>query len=385
MSVHSPNADRPVLDRPTVAVVGAGLAGAACASRLQAAGYDVTVFDKSRGVGGRLATRRLRWLDADGSDHWAEFDHGAPFCQASDPAFRGWLAGAESAGVVRRWRPRVHAPWSPGPANPVVFVPQPTMPALVRYALAAAPVRHDAMVERLQRSAAGWSLCIAGGDVLGPYDRVLLAVPPAQAAALLDGLTARWAGSCAAALAAVHMAPCWTLLAITDERDWPWDAAEPDRGPLAWVARNDRRPGRSGLAGYAFWVAQARAEWSAEHLEAEPAFVADDLRRALAGCLPDAAGLRWHHASVHRWRYAVSARAQAPHAACHYDPERGLGWCGDHFTPAGSHGAEAAWLSGQALAEAVLEVRAAPERAALRCGRGTGAGTRQGTPVRAIL
>ena len=60
-----------------VAVVGAGIAGAACAAGLQQAGLNVTLFDKSLGVGGRLATRRTLWTGPDGVEHAVEFDHGA--------------------------------------------------------------------------------------------------------------------------------------------------------------------------------------------------------------------------------------------------------------------------------------------------------------------
>ncbi|MBC7939825.1 MAG: FAD-dependent oxidoreductase, partial [Chitinophagaceae bacterium] len=65
--------------RPTshVAVIGAGVAGAACASSLRQAGMNVTLFEKARGVGGRMATRRARWLGADGQAQDAQFDHGA--------------------------------------------------------------------------------------------------------------------------------------------------------------------------------------------------------------------------------------------------------------------------------------------------------------------
>ncbi|MBE0549214.1 MAG: FAD-dependent oxidoreductase, partial [Rubrivivax sp.] len=54
---------------PTVAVVGAGIAGAACAASLQQAGLDVTLFEKSHGVGGRLATRRASWAGDDGVEY----------------------------------------------------------------------------------------------------------------------------------------------------------------------------------------------------------------------------------------------------------------------------------------------------------------------------
>ena len=62
-----------------VAVIGAGLTGLTCASRLMRAGMDVRVFDKGRGLGGRLASRRL--------ENGLRFDHGATYVETDDPAF----------------------------------------------------------------------------------------------------------------------------------------------------------------------------------------------------------------------------------------------------------------------------------------------------------
>ena len=61
----------------SIAVIGAGVAGAVCARALQQAGHRVQVFDKARGPGGRLATRRLEWTREDGSIGRARLDHGA--------------------------------------------------------------------------------------------------------------------------------------------------------------------------------------------------------------------------------------------------------------------------------------------------------------------
>jgi renalase len=77
-----------------VLVVGAGLSGLLAARTLQDAGRRVRVLDKARGVGGRLATRRL-------DIHAA--DHGAQFFTAHDPAFRRCVEDWEKAGIVRRW------------------------------------------------------------------------------------------------------------------------------------------------------------------------------------------------------------------------------------------------------------------------------------------
>jgi hypothetical protein len=340
----------------SVAVVGAGIAGATCAASLQQAGLNVTLFDKSRGVGGRLATRRVQWTGADGVGHSAEFDHGAQTIAARQPRFRALLARAEGVGVVTPWRPRVHAAW-PAPAVRDVWVARPGMPALVRYVAQGVPQRLAQTVQRLHRTAEGWQLVLADGEGAGPYDQVVLALPPGQAALLLAGHHDRWAD----ALAAVRMQPCWTLMAATDDVDWPWDATEPDRGPLAWVARNDRKPGRSAPRGMATWVAQATPEWSTARLEASPDEVAeqlcDALRALLPGRLANGERLRWHHRSVHRWRYAQPADGSVDGRECWWDAERGLGVCGDCFN---GGNVEAAWRSGDELADTVAAGLDAP-------------------------
>lgn len=344
----------PERSEPTIAIVGAGLAGAACAASLARNGMAVTVFDKSRGVGGRMATRRLRWSpepgEGDVPELQAEVDHGAPCFSAVHPRFRSAMQRAASAGVVVPWQPRVHGTWSATGARS--FVPVPTMTALSRHLLAGVTLQLDQAVQRLHRSHDGWHLVLADGGQAGPFDQVVLAMPPAQAAVLLAGHHDAWAD----ALAEVRMQPCWTLMAVTDEVDWPWDAAEPDRGPLAWVARNDRKPGRTAPSGCATWVAQATAAWSAAHLEEDPQVVAAALRSALQQQLPAAHPVRWHTSVVHRWRYAVpvapgSDASALPQPEYRWDADRGLGVCGDHLA---GGGVEAAWRSGDELADAVV-------------------------------
>ena len=73
---------------PAYAVIGAGLAGIACARRLRAAGLDVGVFDQGRRPGGRLATR-------DGEQ--AAFDHGAQYFTVRDAGFAELVAEAAAS------------------------------------------------------------------------------------------------------------------------------------------------------------------------------------------------------------------------------------------------------------------------------------------------
>jgi renalase len=348
------------LQQPTrIAVIGSGLAGAACAAGLHQAELQVELFDKARGVGGRMSTRRAAWDDAHGVTQSASFDHGAPWFSARQPRFRAVLARAQAAGCVLPWQPRVHATW-PAPLDSGGFVAVPDMPALCRHLVAQVPLRLDHPVQRLQRTSEGWFLARAGGELAGPFDHVMLALPPAQAAVLLAGHRDDWADS----LVALPMTACWTLMAVTDDVDWPWDAAEPGRGPLRRVLRNDRKPGRGAPPGCATWVAQASAGWSAAHLEDDPQAVKEALVDALARLLPRHPAPRWHHAAVHRWRYAQATGHMPAGQDCWWDDTLGLGVCGDGF---GQGELDAAWRSGDELADTVvawLETSREPAEAA---------------------
>jgi renalase len=333
-----------------VAVVGAGLAGAACAFGLRQAGAQVTCLEKSSQVGGRMGTRRAGWTDTTGIRHSGTFDHGAQCFSPVRPRFRSVMARAVAAGCAREWQPRVHS--SRFAQVEHCLVPTPGNAALCRHLLADATVHLDRTVRRLQRTAAGmWYVAADGAPLAGPFHNVVLAIPPAQAAVLAAGHHDAWAD----ALMAKRMEPCWSLTAVTDDVDWPWDAAEPDRGPLAWVLRNDRVPGRTAPRGLAVWSAHATAEWSAAHLEAEPQAVSDELQSALRLLLPRATlgrgPIRWHDVNVHRWRYAgpaVDCDDSFDADEAWWDASLGLGVCGDFL---GGGGVEAAWHSGDELAD----------------------------------
>ena len=88
-----------------VAVIGAGITGLTVATDLAAAGHEVSLFDKSRGPGGRCATRRSTV---------GAFDHGAPGFSATTAAFRAQVAAWRTAAwhaAAHRWRyAQVRAP-----------------------------------------------------------------------------------------------------------------------------------------------------------------------------------------------------------------------------------------------------------------------------------
>ncbi len=315
------------------------------------------VVDKARGAGGRLATRRLEWLDPHGQRRTARVDHGAPAFAASGAAFRQYCADASRSGALATWKPTL-APGSrplddPGP----LFLPQPDMPSLCRGLLREIATTWSFAVDRLLRHPLGWQIEAAGQALPGPFDAVVLALPPAQAAPLLAPHRRDWAQRASLGL----MQPCWTLMGVARRpgKVLPWDVARPERGPLAWVMHHDARPGRERSVDEVHWVAHARAGWSRQHLE-QPA---DWVLQQMQAALQEAFGgpVDWQHAVVHRWRYAMpQAAGTGPERPFWWDGAQGLGACGDFL---GGGGVEGAWRSAQALGDAVSSGVAATEAA----------------------
>jgi hypothetical protein len=327
-----------------VAVVGAGLAGAVCARQLSLAGWRVQVFDKSRGAGGRLATRRASWQDAQGRSRTTKFDHGAVGFAATTPAFQAFAEQACRVDWLASWLPVAESGANDlGP----MYLPVPDMPRLTRELLSGVDFCWDTPIDAVQRRGDGWQLRSRGEVQPGPFDAVVLAMPPAQSATLLAPHAPQWARQAAQAV----MQPCWTLMGVADApTSAPWDIARPSHSVIELLSRNERRPGREPRADEAHWVAHARADWSREHLEQPGDGVQARLQDAVAECLGEP--VRWRHAVVHRWRYAQTALPlAAPGDSCWWDAASGLGVCGDFL---GGLGAEGAWQSATALVAVML-------------------------------
>lgn len=318
-----------------IAILGAGMAGASAARKLADAGHEVVVFDKARGVGGRMATRR---------SEPGSFDHGAQYFTLRDPLSLSALAGWQAAGLVAPWQARVAAIDVPAAwrdtAPETRWVAVPGMPALARHLLDGIPLRLESQVVRAQRKAGRWLLGFADGSSAGGYEVLLSTLPAPQAAALLAG------EELAAQAAQVAFLPCWAGLCAFDQRlPVAFDAAFVNVGALSWIARDASRPGR---APGERWVLHAGPAASVEWLEDQPAQV---LARLLAA-FGDALGFDIPapvQATAHRWRYALAA--QPLQCGALWDPAHALGMGGDWC--AGSR-VEGAFLSGLALADRVI-------------------------------
>lgn len=311
------------MNRHPVAVVGAGMAGLSCARHLHDHGVRVVVFERARGVGGRMSTRR-----ADG----VSFDHGAPGFFAEHPAF---------VKVVEQWRrDRVVDTWSPRIAlalDPFAPVRDPDLPWYVGVPTMTAPAKAMAAGLDLRLSTNivardGHTLLDEDGVRHGPFSRVLVATPAPQAAHLLPS----------SLLPPVEIAGVWAWLGVLrDPIPANWDVATPSDGPVSWLGRERSKPGRPPAEAI---MAHCRRVWSEARMDADPDAVLKEITAHISSHLGPVI-----HAEVHRWRYALPAGSSGE--LCRYDAGAGLGAAGDGYPGASVEGA---WLSGRMLADEVL-------------------------------
>lgn len=290
------------------------MAGLSCAQKLHQQGHSSVLFDKGRGPGGRMSTRRIDTPLGETS-----FDHGAQYFTVRDPAF---------VARVGRWADAVQvAPWPPAGID--AWVGMPSMNTPIRAMADECDVRWNSRIDTLQYDGK-WQL---DGDI---FDAVILSVPAEQVPALAREHDTSIADAARSAVSD----PCWTVIAAFDH---PLPI-EVDRltnlGIIGSAVRNSAKPGRIGPEA---WVLQATADWSREHLEDQPERIEQALLAAF-GAHIGTNQMQVIAISAHRWRYA---QAGALDRGAIWNAKIKLGACGDWLL---GPRIEAAWLSGQRLA-----------------------------------
>lgn len=331
---------------PQVLVIGAGASGSECTRTLEKAGVRVTLVDKGRQAGGRMASRTLR-CELEGQPVEFEFDHGAPAFSASRAPLAARLDEWNHWGALATWQPtqRRGDEWVEGDR---LLTGLPRMSALSS-ALLRTPVQRSTQVGSLERRQDGW---YAGAvrwpnleEELGPFDAVVSSAPAEQSKALLvelAGFGKVWDQ--------VRMDPVWTLMLALSARS-PCYASYwlSPREPWDLVVDEDSKPGRREAEDLQSWVAHVSCDWSRQHLEREPSWVVETLLPSLLELL-EVRAEKVVNAQAHRWRFArVAQPAGAP---CLWDAEARLGACGDWCL---GDGIGAAMTSGRDMARRVLD------------------------------
>lgn len=321
--------------------MGAGISGLVCATELSNYGFKVTVYDKGRYTGGRLASR-----DRDQEI----YDYGAQYFTARDPRFRSFLKQLVKSKNVSRWNGKfakmVGGTLSEDIPSSPRYVGVPVMRSLAETMTSAIDYRTLHRVTSVARCHGKWTV---SGDATNEanqsrfddsdYDLMVLGLPASQAAALKDHES----------LHKVQMRPCIALLLSFVERlKLDFDGISLDDKVISWAARDSSKPGRT--AGER-WVLHASPEWSEQNFQTDENQLKEIMLHKFATVFD--IDLPSHYFSkVHKWRYALPSTEPLP-GGCILDRESYIGYCGDWCISAR---VESAFLSGISVAEQIINL-----------------------------
>lgn len=325
-----------------VLVIGAGLSGLTAAKILQREGFEVLVVEKSRGVGGRMATRRIGE---------AVFDHGAQFITVRDSEFARAMAAWNGSGSAKEW---FRSTGSGG--GHTRYRGNPSMTAIAHELSRSLDVRLSTRVISLALAGAQWTATMEAGETIAT-DAIILTAPVPQSLALLDaGQTANQAilpGNIRHELESISYEHCIAVMALLEktsalpEQGW----AIPKNGPVAWMADNQAK----GISPLPAVTIHAKAGFSEKHWETDRIQVGEQLILAAEQWL----GCAVKEFQVHGWRYSkpvgvheqrcVGTRPASGDDAAKAPP---VVFAGDAF---GGPRVEGAFLSGRAAARHIMK------------------------------
>lgn len=338
-------------------IVGAGIAGLAAARALRAAGRRVLVIEKGRGLGGRMATRRI------GS---AVCDHGAQFFTVRGRAFGGIVAEAQAGAAVVEWCRGFrragslatdsggdgHARWRGN--RGMTDLPKWLAESLQETDEGGCVIRIGTRVSAVARNGASITVACEGRDgrpeSFTAAGCVLTAPVPQSLDLLMAGgvlppEAAADEPEPVQALRSVAYDPCFALMLVLDRpsRVPPPGALQfdpADGGPIAWLADNRLK----GISPVTALTIHADGAFSRKHFDDPPedvvARLVDHARPWIDG---DPATVVVEK-SLHRWKFALPTTIlPAPLVAV--SPAPPIVCCGDAFAGPRVEGAASSGLA----------------------------------------
>jgi predicted NAD/FAD-dependent oxidoreductase len=335
-----------------VIVIGAGMAGLTCAQQLKQAGLDVTIVEKSAGVGGRMATRRLQgtWVD-----------HGAQLLSAKSDGFISFVRKLQEKGIVKEWTRDVYQLSAAG-----LFPPDADkrhtryccplgMTAIAKYLANEIPIINNTRIVSVSHNEHRWQLMTDRQEIL-ETKAIVSTMPAPQFLPIFEEVLAP-APSFLQAVQSVKFAPSVTIMAgynANNSVPEEWQAIRCVNDPiLSWISYNSSKHSDRDIQPIQpVFVLQSSADFAKQSMEEPDLEIAgkpllNQAGRLLAKWL---ANPEWWQ--VHRWRYALAEESLGVSCLSTSIPLALVcagDWC------AGKN-IEAAYHSGLAAAESAIEL-----------------------------
>ncbi len=317
-------------------VIGAGIAGLTAARFLKDHGVEVLVLERSQGVGGRMATRRIRE---------ARFDHGAQFFTARDEQFEKMVHTWIDAGVAREWsrgfRNCRDDSFEDGYPR---YCGSDGMVTIPKYLAIPLEIRLNVRVASVSSRDHTWLIRTSDGEEMAT-SAVIVTAPAPQALTLFAAGGVSLPESSNSQLNQIQYDPCIAVLVSLNGRSRIPDPGgiKLDGEPVRWMADNFAK----GISpnGYGVTI-HAGPEFSRTHWDIPDVEIVRQLLETVEPWLPE----RPQSYQVHRWRYSRPFLVH-PKAFLMVDDPAPVVFAGDGFRGSKIEGAA---LSGLAAADALL-------------------------------
>ena len=268
-----------------IIILGAGMAGLSTARILTQNGHEVTLLDKGRGVGGRMATRKIELAKA---------DHGAQYFSVKSPEFRLFIDELIAQNIISEWQ-------VPQREN-VRYIGRTGMNTIPKHMAASLNIRLNEKAVRLHSQSVETE---SGNQYL--FDALISTMPIPQATELFQRSETVLSDKDQHVLASIEYDPCIAVLAMLKTPT----AIEGgglllENQPVAWIADNFQK----GISSVPSVTLHASASYSQAHLEEDLQTVGNDLLASVSDWIvPESI----EQVQVHRWRYSL-ARQRYSHS-----------------------------------------------------------------------
>ena len=286
---------------PSTLIIGAGMAGLIAARNLTQHGWNVVVLDKGRGIGGRMATRRLEQ---------ARLDHGAQYFAAGTPEFQHLADDLLAEGLIKEWHLQQTEVAETSVDHPS-YVGVEGMNAVAKALARNLTVLTTETVMTFRAEAAGW---FVETESNGQYraDSLLITIPAPQALTLVERSDFALADVDRSALGAIVYRPCIAVMAALNQpsRIPAPGAVRYETGDIDLLVDNGQKGISSGQPSVTI---HASAEFSQAHFDDDLTSIGQQLIGQMRDWIP--AGIV-SAVQVHRWRYSLAdQRYPAPFLA----------------------------------------------------------------------
>jgi predicted NAD/FAD-dependent oxidoreductase len=278
-----------------IAIIGAGVAGIYLAKELNNLGFKVTIFEKSRGLGGRMSTRRTEFFN---------FDHGTQCFTLRTDFAENYFKEFIDSGILKEWLGKsITLEQNKKPEKRIWFekhlVSCPTMNSLCKAMATNLDIKLQTEILELQKTQnQKWNLLTKDSLLYENYDFVISTAPPMQTYNLF-----KEKANFSEIIKNIKMHCCFALMiGFKHKPNHKWIAAKVRNSILKWISLDSSKPDRNNKN--SCYVVHSKDEWANENKNLDINVVKKQMLEEFEK-LTSISTSNADYIDIHRWLYAL--------------------------------------------------------------------------------